>query len=69
MGRVKEEVVKTTRENVDLANKGLFAARLNVPQAAKLCGMTEREMRMTFREFLKHNPPTYGTNVQLILPL
>ena len=69
MGRVKEEVVKTTPQNVDLANKGLFSARLNVPQAAKLCGMTEREMRMTFREFLKHNPPTYGAEVQLILPL
>lgn len=68
MGRVKEEVVKTTPQNVELANRGLFAARLNVPQAAKLCGMTQREMRMTFREFLKHNPPTYGAEEQLILP-
>ncbi|WNL51112.1 rob transcription factor [Synechococcus phage S-CREM2] len=66
---MKPEVVKTTPQNVELANKGLFSARLNVPQAAKLCGMTEREMRMTFREFLKHNPPTYGVEVQLILPL
>ena len=69
MVRLKEPMVKTTPENVDLANKGLFTARLNVPQAAKLCGMTDREMRMTFREFIKHNPPVYGTAVQLILPL
>ena len=59
----------TTPENVKAANYGLFTARLNIPQAATLCGMTHREMKMVFREFLKTHPPTYGDGQQLILPL
>ena len=31
-----------------------FHATMNLPNAAKHCGMTEREMKMTFREFLKY---------------
>lgn len=60
---------ETTPESVEEANYGLFTARLNIPQAATLCGMTQREMRMVFREFLKTHPPTYGDDQQLILPL
>jgi len=54
-----EETVKTTPENVSEANLALFHARMTLPAAAKHCGMTKKEMKMTFHEFLKYNPPTY----------
>ena len=49
-----EKKVKTTPKLVDEANLGLYHATMNLPNAAKHCGMTEREMKMTFREFLKY---------------
>ena len=54
-----EPRVKTTPENVEEANQALYRARLNLPAAAKHCGMTEKEMKMTFLEFLKYNKPDY----------
>lgn len=51
---VKDDKVKTTPELVNEANNGLYHATMNLPHAAKHCGMTEREMKMTFREFLKY---------------
>jgi hypothetical protein len=51
--------VKTTPENVEEANKALFNAVMNLPDAADHCGMTHKEMKMTFREYLKYNSPTY----------
>ena len=56
---LKEESVKTTPENVKEANENLFRARWNLPTAAKHCGMSEKEMKLTFFEFLKYNPVTY----------
>ena len=50
---------KTTPETVDEAVQGLFRATMNLPTAADHCGMTQREMKMTFREFLKHHEPDY----------
>ncbi len=50
---------KTTPENVKEANEGLYHSRMNLPSAAKHCGMTEKEMKMTFHEYLKYNPPTF----------
>jgi len=50
---------KTTPENVEEANKALFHATMNLPQAALHCGMTQREMKMTFREYLKRHPIDY----------
>ena len=52
--------VKTTPENVQEANDALFHATMNLPHAARHCGMTEREMKHIFREYLKYNPPTYS---------
>jgi len=49
-----EKKVKTTPTLVDEANRALFHATMKLPNAAKHCGMTEREMKMTFREFLKY---------------
>jgi hypothetical protein len=50
---------KTTPENVKEANEGLFRATMNLPAAAEHCGMTHKEMKMTFLEFLKYHPIDY----------
>ena len=50
---------KTTPENVKEANEALFRATMNLPTAAAHCGMTQKEMKMTFREFLKYHPFDY----------
>ena len=51
--------VKTNPQNVKEANEGLFRATLNLPAAAKHCGMTQKEMKLTFREYLKYHPKDY----------
>ena len=56
-----EPKAKTTPENVEEANQALFRATMNLPTAAKHCGMTEKEMKLTFWEFLKYNEPDYET--------
>ena len=56
---LKEEPVKTTPQNVKEANEGLFYSKMNLPQAAKHCGMSQKEMRLTFFEYLKYNPITF----------
>ncbi len=59
---LKEVPVKTTPENVREANEALFYSKMNLPQAAKHCGMTQKEMKLTFFEYLKYNKPDYETN-------
>ncbi len=54
-----EEKVKTTPQNVNEANEALFHATMNLPTAAKHCGMTQKEMKLTFWEFLKYHPRDY----------
>jgi hypothetical protein len=56
---LKEEPVKTTPQNVKEANEALFYSKMNLPQAAKHCGMTQKEMKLTFFEYLKYNQPNY----------
>ena len=56
---LKEEPIKTTPENVKEANEALFRAKMTLPAAAKHCGMTHKEMKMTFLEYLKYNQPDY----------
>lgn len=56
---MKESRVKTTPENVKEANQALFSSKMKLPQAAQSCGMTNKEMKMTFSEYLKYHPPTY----------
>jgi hypothetical protein len=51
--------VKTTPENVAEANEGLFHATMNLPAAAAHCGMTNKEMKLTFREYLKYHAPNF----------
>ena len=59
---LKEIQVKTTPENVKESNEGLFRAKMTLPAAAKHCGMTEKEMKLTFFEYLKYNQPDYENN-------
>ncbi len=59
---LKENPVKTTPENVKEANEGLFRAKMTLPAAAKHCGMTQKEMKLTFFEYLKYNKPDYENN-------
>ena len=54
-----EVPVKTTPENVKEANEGLFRAKMTLPAAAKHCGMTQKEMKLTFFEYLKYHPIDY----------
>ena len=56
---LKEDPVKTTPQNVKEANEALFYSKMNLPQAAKHCGMTQKEMKLTFFEYLKYNKPNY----------
>ena len=56
-----EPKVKTTPENVEEANQALFRATMNLPAAAKHCGMTEKEMKLTFFEYLKYHPKDYDS--------
>lgn len=56
---LKELPNKTTPENVREANEGLFNCTMTLPAAAKHCGMTQKEMKLTFFEYLKYHPPTY----------
>ena len=56
---LKEVPVKTTPENVKEANEALFRAKMTLPAAAKHCGMTEKEMKLTFFEYLKYHKPDY----------
>lgn len=56
---LREIPVKTTPENVQEANEGLFRAKMTLPAAAKHCGMSQKEMKLTFFEYLKYNPKDY----------
>lgn len=58
---LKEVPTKTTPENVRESNEALFRAKMTLPAAAKHCGMTQKEMKLTFFEYLKYNNPDYGT--------
>ena len=57
--KLVEPRVKTTPENVAEANEALFRAKMTLPAAAKHCGMTQKEMKLTFFEYLKYHPKDY----------
>jgi hypothetical protein len=44
-----------TRESMEM----LFHAKWNVPTAAKNCGLTNKEMKITFNEYCRLHPSTY----------
>ena len=53
------QIKKTTPENVKEAHLALFHATMNLPAAAAHCGMTQKELKMTFFEYLKYNAPDF----------
>ena len=57
--KLLEPRVKTTPQNVQEANEALFRTKMTLPAAAKHCGMTHKEMKLTFWEFLKYHPVDY----------
>jgi hypothetical protein len=57
--KLRYERVKTTPQNVKEANEGLFRSKMTLPAAAEHCGMTQKEMKLTFYEFLKYHPIDY----------
>ena len=56
---LKENRIKSTPQNVQEANEALYRSKWNLPKAAKHCGMTNKEMKMIFYEYLKYNGPDY----------
>jgi hypothetical protein len=52
-----------TRQSMEM----LFQAKWNIPTAAKNCGLTNKEMKITFNEYCRLHPPTYvvESNVKL----
>jgi len=44
-----------TRKSMEM----LFTAKWNVPMAASNCGLTNKEMKITFNEYCRLHPPTY----------
>ena len=58
------ERVKTTPENVKEAHEALFRATMNLPAAAAHCGMTQKELKMTFWEYLKYNEPDHENDTE-----
>ncbi len=59
LNHLREESVNTTPENAKEANDALYRSKWNLPQAAKHCGMTQKEMKLTFWEYLKYHKPDY----------
>jgi hypothetical protein len=37
---------------------------MNLPAAAAHCGMTQKELKMTFWEYLKYNEPDYDYDAE-----
>ncbi len=47
------------RPETRTAMEMLFCAKWNVPQAAKHCNLTRKEMMITFNEYCALHDPTY----------
>lgn len=60
---------KTNPQTVNEAHLASFTGSMNMVAAAEHCGLTIREFKMTFREFLKYNPPPYTTETAFQLEL
>ncbi len=44
-----------TRESMEM----LWSAKWNLPKAAEHCGLSLKEMKITFNEYCNFHPPTY----------
>ncbi len=57
------------RPNTRKSMEMLFSAKWNVPQAAQHCGLTVKEMKITFNEYCRFHKPLWEDTNQLILPI
>jgi len=53
-----------TRQSMEM----LFAAKWNLPKAAKNAGLTNKEMKITFNEYCRFHQPTYEDPKEVLLP-
>ena len=54
-----------TRQSMEM----LFVSKWNLPKAAKNCGLTNKEMKITFNEYCAFHPPTYDESTELATSL
>ena len=47
---------KTTPETVEEATHAAFTGKMNMIKCAEHCGMTYKQFKLTFREYLKYHP-------------
>ena len=45
----------------------LFSSKWNVPKAADNCGLTNKEMMITFNEYCSLHPPIYNNEDEYIV--
>ena len=50
------------RPETQQALEDLFYTRKNLPDAAKSCNLTNKEMKIIFSEFCKLHPPNFQLN-------
>ena len=50
-----------TRQSMEM----LFVSKWNLPKAAKNCGLTNKEMKITFNEYCRFHPSTYDESTEL----
>ena len=60
----QKTMAETNPDTVEAALKAAFQCRMNLVECASYCGMTIREFKMAFREYMKYNPATYPPNEQ-----
>ena len=54
-GAFKRSMRPETRQSMEM----LFHAKWNLPKAAKNANLTDKEMKITFNEYCRLNPPTW----------
>lgn len=62
-------MTKTTPINVQESHEAAFHGKLNMVECADHCGLTLKEFKMTFREFLKYNEPDFCSETSTQLDL
>ena len=59
---------ETTVESVAQSMENLFHARWNLPKAAHHCGMTQKELKYSFWEYIRRKPLVYTARNNYVKP-
>ena len=54
-----QEILKFYETENTQSMEMLFYAKMECSDVMKNCGLTEKEMKITFNEYCRLNPPTY----------